>query len=65
MSVGAAYDQTKKLPAAVGPTPPLGTCCAGHGQKCEPNADWWQEKTWATLGFRVEDPHYYSYEFHV
>lgn len=51
-----------KLPASVGPTPPLGACCA-QGDKCMPNSEQWEHPTWKALQFSVDDPHYYSYEF--
>lgn len=50
------------FPASVGPTPPLGTCCA-MGGKCIPTAETWQHPTWQALDFAMRDPHYYSYEF--
>lgn len=54
--------QAHAFPASVGPTPPLGTCCA-TGDKCIPTADTWQHPTWQALDFAMHGPHYYSYEF--
>jgi hypothetical protein len=51
------------MPADVGPTPPLGTCCEGDKGKCAPTASWWEHPTWQALNFAVEDPHYFSYQF--
>ncbi len=59
----AHYAETGKLPAAVGPTPPLGSCCKGSGDKCFPNAKLWDHPTWIALQFSVDDPHFYSYAF--
>jgi len=61
---GATLEATSKksFPASVGPTPPLGTCCA-MGEKCIPSAETWQHPTWKALDFAMRDPHYYSYEF--
>ncbi len=63
------YDRTRvysmnqsKLPASVGPTPPLGSCCQ-QGEKCMPQMELWQHPTWQALDFALKDPHYYSYEF--
>jgi type IV pilus assembly protein PilA len=50
------------LPASVGPTPPLGTCCS-QGEKCLPDPAAWQHPTWQALQFSIMDPHYFSYEF--
>jgi hypothetical protein len=51
---------------SVGPTPPLGTCCAGGAVKCLPDETLWTSKpTWMELHFSVDDPHYYSYEYRV
>lgn len=52
----------KPLPASVGPTPPLGSCCQ-QGEKCQPDPALWQHPSWQALQFAVMDPHYYSYEF--
>jgi type IV pilus assembly protein PilA len=54
--------ETGSLPESVGPTPPLGSCCA-QGEKCSPEAELWQHPTWQALNFAIDDPHYYSYEF--
>jgi type IV pilus assembly protein PilA len=50
------------LPASVGPTPPLGSCCE-LDDKCMPNSELWQHPTWQALQFAMLDPHYFSYEF--
>lgn len=46
------------------PTPPVGSCCR-QGGKCAPDASLWRGPTWAALGFSVEAPHYYSYQYEV
>ena len=51
-----------RLPASVGPTPPLGACCA-QGEKCAPDQQLWEHPTWKALDFAMLDPHYYSFEF--
>lgn len=53
----------RQLPAPdVGPTPPLGTCCA-QGGKCAPDVETWSAPSWRALLFSIEDPHYYSYAY--
>ncbi len=56
---------SKHLPReSIGPTPPIGTCCAQGGQ-CAPDPAWWAHPTWQALGFVIMDPHYYSYQYQV
>lgn len=47
-----------------GPTPPLGACC-GQGLKCAPDASQWSAQPWRSLGFSVDEPHFYSYSYEV
>lgn len=51
-------------PESVGPTPPVGACCM-QGGKCAPDPALWEHPTWRALGFSIEDPHYYSYQYEV
>src|SRR2546429_1309810 len=53
----------KQFPAAQSTTPPLGTCCASRGRKCQPSLSLWETTTWRALNFSVEDPYYYSYAY--
>ena len=52
----------KQFPVAIGPTPPLGSCCE-NGGKCDPSDGDWEAPTWLALDFAFKDPHFYSYEF--
>ncbi len=54
----------KQFPAAKAWTPAQGACCGGVGQKCNPvtYAAQWQDPTWQSLNFSVDDPFYYSYQ---
>ncbi len=61
LSIGKGTTKNS-FPASVGPTPPLGTCCADGG-KCRPAPDAWNHPTWRALDFSISDPHYFSYEF--
>jgi hypothetical protein len=47
---------------AAGPTPPLGACCA-QGGICAPDAQQWETDEWRALGFVIDEPHYYSYQY--
>jgi hypothetical protein len=47
---------------SVGPTPPLGDCCAQGGQ-CQPMAQPWEDNAWTALQFAVDEPHYFSYTY--
>jgi type IV pilus assembly protein PilA len=59
-----SLEQGGQLPPSAGPTPPLGSCCAGAAEgKCMPNPALWENPTWTALQFSVDDPHYYSYEW--
>lgn len=48
---------------AAGPTPPVGTCCAGARGRCRPTPAWWDTPAWRAARFQVHQPHAYSYEF--
>jgi len=65
---GAMSPLTHYFPSpSVGPTPPLGTCCA-NGGKCAPNkAQWIADPTWGTdgLNFSIEKSHYFMYTYTV
>jgi hypothetical protein len=63
----AYHAETSRIPEpGVGPTPPLGACCAeGKNGKCAPNAAQWSNPTWDALRFAVDDPHYFSYEYRI
>jgi hypothetical protein len=49
-----------ELPDSVGPTPPLGTCCAASG--CRSDRSVWNHPSWKALDFSAHDPRE-SYEF--
>lgn len=51
-----------KLPdLTVGPTPPIGTCCAS-GNTCAPDPTRWNDPAWRTLGFSIDGRHRFSYQ---
>jgi hypothetical protein len=55
----------KQFPSeSVGPTPPVGTCCA-NGGTCLADSSLWGHPTWQALNFSIEDPHRYSYQYEV
>ncbi len=43
---------------------PAASCCAATGQKC-PGADpdWDTNASWQALNFRIDDPHFFQYEY--
>ncbi|MBE7451599.1 MAG: hypothetical protein HS111_22700 [Kofleriaceae bacterium] len=60
--VTAQVAATGKLPDVnVGPTPPLGTCCAA-GSTCAPDPAWWRDPGWRALRFSIDDRHRFSYQ---
>lgn len=58
-----AYARKHTLPKSAGPTPPLGTCCAGKDQRCPVDPALWATASWKALQFDVTDPYRYSYAF--
>ena len=56
----------RQFPGSKGWTPNgPGICCGDPGQKCAPAkyAAQWNDPTWTTLNFSVDDPFYYSYQY--
>lgn len=51
-----------ELPAAAGPSPPLGSCCAAGDSTCIPDPAHWANPTWQALRFSIDEPNRYSYE---
>lgn len=51
------------MPASTGPSPPANTCCGQPGDKCKPATTIFDDPTWATLNFSVDDPFYYWYVY--
>jgi len=49
-------------PAAL--TPPAGSCC-DQGGECAVDAKQWTQGGWAALGFTIDDPHRYSYQYEL
>ncbi|HKA88167.1 MAG TPA: prepilin-type N-terminal cleavage/methylation domain-containing protein [Haliangiales bacterium] len=46
------------------PKTPAASCCTFAGGKCPPNPAIWQASpTWSALGFTMDDPAYYNYEY--
>jgi hypothetical protein len=48
-------------PTAAGPTPEAG-CCA-HGDTCAADAATWSAPGWRELGFSIDDPHRFAYQY--
>jgi hypothetical protein len=47
-------------PTPAGPTPP--PCCE-HGGVCSPDASAWATPGWRELGFSIDGPHRYAYQY--
>lgn len=49
----------------VGPTPAIGTCCnnTSSAPKCPVVATQWEIDGWRELHFRLEDPHYFMWQW--
>jgi len=62
-AAGAPGKPAFPAPSA-GPTPPLGECCR-QGGKCAPDPTLWKKEPWTSLGFSMDEPHVYSYEYKV
>ena len=61
--VEAVWKERGRLPQEpAGPTPRLGLCC-DEGGECPVDAGQWQRHGWAALGFTIDDPHRYSYQY--
>ncbi len=63
--VEAVWKERGRFPQEpAGPTPALGSCC-DQGGECAVDATAWQSPGWAALGFTVDDPHRYSYQYQL
>jgi hypothetical protein len=63
--VEAVWKERGRFPQeAAGPTPAVGACC-DQGGECAVDAAAWQSPGWATLGFTIDDPHRYAYQYQV
>ena len=49
---------------SAGPTPPPGACCQ-QGETCAPDPALWAGEPWRSLGFSIDDPHRYSYQYEL
>lgn len=61
-TVGSVTPLPPQFPTTKAATPAI-SCCASAGGRCLPSQAEWQDPTWIGLGFSVDDPHYYQYEF--
>ena len=52
----------RQFPDTVSMTPAV-SCCAEKGRKCTPSAAFWTDPSWVALGYSMDDPHNYRYEF--
>lgn len=57
---GATLSQ--RFPASTALSPAL-SCCQPNQDKCAPRASAWDNPSWQSLNFSVDDPHYYRYEY--
>lgn len=59
------YAETAMFPSAEAPRTPATACCDSgeKDRKCRPDAQQWYGGGWDELGFSVDDPHYYQYEY--
>jgi len=55
----------RQFPASAADTPGVNKCCGQPGDKCDPAAAaaGWQNSTWASLNFSVDDPFYFWYRY--
>lgn len=52
------------FPGPAPATPAVNACCQANSVgRCPSNSQAWSHETWHRLGFSVDDPHYYWYEF--
>ena len=53
------------FPASQAATPAVGSCCGQPGDRCDPrlSVEAWKSPTWTALGFSLDEPFYYSYQF--
>jgi type IV pilus assembly protein PilA len=61
-SAGSVTPLPPQFPDSQAATPAI-SCCASSGGRCLPAAAEWTDPTWIVLGFAMDDPHYYQYEF--
>jgi hypothetical protein len=69
--LGLLVDRARALAAAgqpwptsaVGPTPPVGACCAQADGVCAVDLAAWGDPTWKALAMTLDDPHRYSYAY--
>lgn len=61
-----------QFPSAQDVTPVEGTCCSTNGlggpdvdgdDRCDPQPEAWNEGSWASLSFQMNDAHYFVYSF--
>jgi hypothetical protein len=61
--VAQTFAATGKLPATpAGPTPTPG-CCEQGGGECTADPSLWTSAGWHELGFSIDDPFRYTYEY--
>ena len=61
--VEAVWRERGRFPQEpAGPTPALGACC-DQGGACAVDDAQWQVAGWAALGFTIDDPNRYSYQY--
>jgi len=62
--VAAHVAATGRVPAtAAGPTPAAPEACCEQGGECLPDAAAWSQPGWRELGFSIDGPHRFSYQY--
>lgn len=59
---GSSEEVTVQFPVPQAITPGV-SCCTFEGGKCAPNPAFWSTPTWDALRFKMDDRHYYRYEY--
>lgn len=62
--VAAHVAATGRVPAAAaGPTPEAPAACCEQGGACTPDAAQWAQPGWQALGFSIDGPHRFRYQY--
>jgi hypothetical protein len=59
----AYHAEHGRFPESAPLTPARPACAGGESSKIAPAPETWAAPGWQALGFSVDDPHYYQYEF--
>ena len=61
--VAQTFAATGKLPLTPAPLTPVPGCCEQSGGECPADPTLWASAGWSELGFSIDDPFRYSYEY--